>query len=98
MKNPSNTSPRSEDEHGTPIVAPGTDSSKRCQPASGAALSWSVSRVCWSTVIRGSSLSRAALPLGLPDTLSRAPLRRRAPVAWLARCARSHCTNRPAHV
>src|SRR5215218_10276645 len=31
------------------------------------------------------------LPLGLPDTLSRAPLRRRAPFAWLARGARSHC-------
>src|SRR5206468_2500401 len=28
-------------------------------------------------------------PLGLPDTLSRAPLRRRAPFAWLTRCARS---------
>ena len=35
-------------------------------------------------------LSRGALPLGLPDTRSRAPLRRRAPVAWLARGARSH--------
>src|SRR5437879_5430926 len=32
---------------------------------------------------------RGASPLGLPDTLSRAPLRRRAPFAWLARCARS---------
>jgi PadR family transcriptional regulator len=29
------------------------------------------------------------LPLGLPDTLSRAPLRRRAPFAWLARDARA---------
>jgi len=29
---------------------------------------------------------RGASPLGLPDTLSRAPLRRRAPFAWLARC------------
>src|SRR5262245_9618876 len=29
------------------------------------------------------------MPLGLPDTLSRAPLRRRAPLAWLARRARS---------
>ncbi len=35
------------------------------------------------------SLVRGASPLGLPDTLSRAPLRRRAPVAWLARHARS---------
>src|SRR2546428_2548484 len=31
-----------------------------------------------------SSLVRGASPLGLPDTLSRAPLRRRAPFAWLA--------------
>src|SRR5260221_5203846 len=30
--------------------------------------------------------NRGASPLGLPDTLSRAPLRRRAPFAWLARC------------
>src|SRR5262245_49740641 len=30
-----------------------------------------------------------AAPLGLPDTLARAPLRRRAPFAWLARRARS---------
>ena len=37
-----------------------------------------------SRVIRGAS------PLGLPDTLSRAPRRRRAPLAWLARGARSH--------
>jgi len=29
------------------------------------------------------------LPLGLPDTLSRSPLRRLAPFAWLARDARS---------
>ena len=28
---------------------------------------------------------RGASPLGLPDTRSRAPLRRRAPIAWLAR-------------
>jgi hypothetical protein len=34
----------------------------------------------------GSSLIRGASPLGLPDTLSRAPLRRRAPFAWLTRC------------
>ena len=34
-------------------------------------------------------LIRGASPLGLPDTLSRAPLRRRAPFAWLTRCARS---------
>jgi hypothetical protein len=31
------------------------------------------------------SLNRGASPLGLPYTLSRAPLRRRAPVAWLTR-------------
>ena len=36
------------------------------------------------------SFIRGAAPLGLPYTLSRAPLRRRAPVAWLARNARSH--------
>src|SRR6266566_544421 len=35
------------------------------------------------------NLLRGASPLGLPYTLSRAPLRRRAPVAWLTRCARS---------
>ena len=34
-------------------------------------------------------LNRGASPLGLPYTLSRAPLRRRAPFAWLARFARS---------
>ena len=33
---------------------------------------------------------REASPLGLPYTRSRAPLRRRAPIAWLARSARSH--------
>ena len=33
---------------------------------------------------------RGASPLGLPYTRSRAPLRRRAPLAWLARYARSH--------
>src|SRR6185295_10437335 len=32
-----------------------------------------------------SCFTRGASPLGLPDTLSRAPLRRRAPFAWLAR-------------
>ena len=36
-----------------------------------------------------SSIIRGALPLGLPDTRARAPLRRRAPLAWLARGARS---------
>ena len=36
-----------------------------------------------------SSLIRGASPLGLPYTRPRAPLRRRAPVAWLARTARS---------
>ena len=35
-------------------------------------------------------LIREASPLGLPYTRSRAPLRRRAPIAWLARTARSH--------
>ena len=35
---------------------------------------------CWRFDIGGAS------PLGLPDTRSRAPLRRRAPLAWLARC------------
>ena len=39
-------------------------------------------------------LSRGASPLGLPDTLSRAPLRRRAPFAWLTRC-RSSAASRP---
>ena len=36
--------------------------------------------------IPGVCLIRGASPLGLPDTLSRAPLRRRAPLAWLTRC------------
>src|SRR6185369_6497242 len=40
-----------------------------------------------------SDITRGASPLGLPDTRSRAPLRRRAPFAWLARCARSHVLN-----
>jgi len=40
-------------------------------------------------------LIRGASPLGLPDTLSRAPLRRRTPFAWLARAARSR--DRRAH-
>ena len=46
----------------------------------------------WSAVclLERSSLIRGASPLGLPDTRSRAPLRRRAPFAWLARDARSH--------
>src|SRR5204862_7131030 len=35
------------------------------------------------------SLNRGASSLGLPYTLSRAPLRRRAPFPWLARNARS---------
>src|SRR5437762_3703590 len=35
------------------------------------------------------SSNRGASPLGLPYTLSRAPLRRRAPFPWLARNARS---------
>src|SRR5262249_8781264 len=39
-------------------------------------------------------LDRGASPLGLPYTLSRAPLRRRAPFAWLTRCARSLLTLR----
>src|SRR5262245_7674062 len=34
---------------------------------------------------------RGATPLGLPCTLSREPLRRLAPFAWLTRCARSNC-------
>ena len=38
---------------------------------------------------RSTRLFRGASPLGLPHTLSRAPLRRRAPFAWLARHARS---------
>jgi uncharacterized protein len=42
---------------------------------------------CWRC--RTVGLIRGASPLGLPDTLSRAPLRRRAPFACLARCARS---------
>src|SRR5260221_12568906 len=41
----------------------------------------------WHRSLRSDfSVSRGASPLGLPDTLSRAPLRRRAPFAWLARC------------
>ncbi len=39
-------------------------------------------------------LTRGASPLGLPHTLSRAPLRRRAPFAWLARNARSLLNDR----
>jgi hypothetical protein len=38
--------------------------------------------------------TRGASPLGLPDTLSRAPLRRRAPFAWLVRDAHSLGTRR----
>src|SRR5262249_46173019 len=34
----------------------------------------------------GFIIIRGASPLGLPDTRSRAPLRRRAPFAWLTRC------------
>ena len=40
-------------------------------------------------MLRTSLTTRGASPLGLPHTLSRAPLRRRAPFAWLARAARS---------
>jgi hypothetical protein len=39
--------------------------------------------------VRSVIISRGALPLGLPDTLSPAPLRRRGPFAWLTRSARS---------
>ena len=39
--------------------------------------------------LTASVLIRGASPLGLPNTLSRAPLRRRAPIAWLTRYARS---------
>src|SRR6476646_6093629 len=49
-----------------------------------ASISARVARVDHFMLIRGAS------PLGLPHTLSRAPLRRRAPFAWLARDARSH--------
>src|SRR5712691_530696 len=55
---------------------------------SGATISYGPSRV---PDARGtgmayySNLIRGASPLGLPDTRPRAPLRRRAPVAWLAR-------------
>src|ERR671913_2150268 len=41
---------------------------------------------------QASGLIRGASPLGLPYTRSRAPLRRRAPFAWLARGARSRWT------
>jgi exosortase K len=41
-----------------------------------------------------SSLIRGASPLGLPYTHSRAPLRRRAPFAWLAR-ALARCASQP---
>src|SRR5918994_1861020 len=44
--------------------------------------------------LRGSSLLRGALPLGLPYTLPRAPRRRRAPVTWLVRGAHSLPTPR----
>src|SRR5213078_3306618 len=39
-------------------------------------------------------LIREALPLGLPPPPSRAPLRRRAPFAWLVRCAHSPLLSR----
>src|SRR5258706_374355 len=39
--------------------------------------------------VGGAAFTRGGAPLGLPDTLSRAPLRRRAAFAWLA-AARSH--------
>jgi len=45
----------------------------------------------FSTYLRRESvLSEGLLPLGLPYTRSRSPLRRLAPIAWLARHARSH--------
>ena len=44
----------------------------------------------WTCFRRSSDLIRGASPLGLPYTRSRAPLRRRAPLAWLAHAARSH--------
>src|SRR5213079_774836 len=40
----------------------------------------------------GSSLFRAASPLGLPHTVARSPLRRLTPLRWLTRCARSRRT------
>ena len=39
-------------------------------------------------------IDRGASPLGLPYTRSRAPLRRRAPFAWLARCRSLACIRR----
>ena len=59
------------------------------QPPSGSVRSSrEISEACGSH--SRSSLIRGASPLGLPDTLSRSPLRRLAPFAWLARDARSH--------
>jgi len=43
-----------------------------------------------SVIALETGLIQGASPLGLPDTLSRSPLRRLAPFAWLARDARSH--------
>ena len=40
------------------------------------------------------SLNRGALPLGLPYTRPRSPLRRLAPVAWLTRALVRHCRTR----
>src|SRR6186997_853008 len=64
----------------TPIATQTKKNSSRRQEAR---TSRSAIRITKFMIFRGAS------PLGLPYTLSRAPLRRRAPFAWLARGARS---------
>jgi len=51
--------------------------------AANSAMAW----VVQTTIGRCTNLNRGASPLGLPDTRPRSPLRRLAPVAWLARFA-----------
>src|SRR5262245_1967208 len=46
-------------------------------------------RIAGAILLDSLNSIRGASPLGLPYTLSRAPLRRRAPFTWLARHARS---------
>src|SRR5262245_33425060 len=43
----------------------------------------------WAGTHEASILHRGALPLGLPDSVARSPLRRLAPLRWLVRCAHS---------
>src|SRR5262249_61346259 len=87
--------PAHEDRRGLPVHTSGgpprTDDRRRPRSAHGCGQQrpLPVPREPVRRIVRVQVLIRGASPLGLPYTLSRAPLRRRARFAWLTRCARS---------